>query len=343
MPFIQGMDISFIDEIECAGGTYEVNGRQEDVLVIMKNSGVNSVRLRIWNDPAGGFCNLERTLVMARRIKALDMHFLLDFHYSDKWADPAQQWKPQAWENASFEELTEAIYAYTKHVLTELDNQNTLPDMVQIGNEITPGMLWPDGKVDGDFNTDEQWRKFTELVKSGIAAAKSVSPSINVMIHIDRGGDVDASLRFFEKFEQYEVTFDTIGLSFYPWWHGTLESLRRNLAELAVRFSKDINVVETAYPWTIDTSEGRAFIVDKEDQLHDGYPAAAEGQAQYLKDIIALIKETPNRRGAGFYWWEPAWIPSKEEWSVGHANNWSNLTLFDYGGRRLSSMNALSE
>lgn len=340
-PFIQGMDMSFIDEIETFGGTYEENGEAVDALVILKRNGVNAIRLRIWNEPAGGFCNLERTVLIAKRIKALGMHFLLDFHYSDKWADPANQWKPKAWEFLSFDALNNAVYDYTKHVLSELQMHGALPEMVQIGNEITPGMLWNDGKVDGEFDTDEQWEKFTSLVKSGIAAARAVDPAINVMIHIDRGGDLPASRKFFERFQRHQVEFDTIGLSFYPWWHGTLEDLRSNLAELATTFGKNINVVETAYPWTLERPEGRQFIVDKEQQLHEGYPATVEGQANYLRDFISIIKDTPEGKGIGFYWWEPAWIPSKEEWSVGHANNWSNLTLFDFSGKKLASLEAL--
>lgn len=340
-PFIKGMDVSFLDEIETFGGTYEENGVKDDALAILKRSGVNAVRLRIWNEPPGGFCDLKRTLLMAKRIKDLGLFFLLDFHYSDGWADPANQWKPKAWEGLIFADLVQAVHDYTLDVLTALKRQGTLPDMVQIGNEITPGMLWNDGRVDGEHDTDEQWEKFAALVKSGIRAAKSTNPSMGIMIHIDRGGDAQASLSFFERFEKLGVAFDTIGLSFYPWWHGTLQDLRQTLETLAVRFGKDINVVETAYPWTIDASGGRTYIVDKKEQLLDGYPATVEGQSAYLRDFIEIVRSTPQRRGAGFYWWEPAWIPSKKEWSVGHGNDWSNLTLFDFEGRRLASQDAL--
>ncbi|WP_029192267.1 glycoside hydrolase family 53 protein [Paenibacillus harenae] len=339
--FIKGMDMSFLDEIEVSGGKYEEDGQTADALQIMKNNGVNAVRLRIWNEPEGGFCNLERTLPMAKRIKELDMHFLLDFHYSDKWADPANQWKPKAWEHSSIEILNDQVFNYTYFVLSELKEHGALPDMVQIGNEITPGMLWNDGRVDGEFDTDEQWAKFTTLVKSGIVAARSVEPTMNIMIHIDRGGDLPASVRFFEKFAEFGVEYDTIGLSYYPWWHGSLEDLSGNLQELAGRFGKDINVVETAYPWTLDKPEGRSFIVEREDQLHAGFPATAEGQADYLLDLMAVIRKSAGDRGVGFYWWEPAWIPSKEQWSVGHPNNWSNLTLFDFDGRKLPALTAL--
>ncbi|MBD2868014.1 glycoside hydrolase family 53 protein [Paenibacillus arenilitoris] len=339
--FIIGMDMSFLDEIETFGGKYEEDGQEGDALRIMKNNGVNAIRLRIWNEPEGGFCNLERTLLMAKRIKELDMHFLLDFHYSDKWADPANQWKPKAWADSSFEVLNDQVFNYTYFVLSELKGQGTVPDMVQIGNEITPGMLWDDGKVDGEFDTEEQWAKFATLVKSGIVAAKAVDPTIHIMIHIDRGGDLEASRRFFEKFAEHGVEYDTIGLSFYPWWHGSLDDLSRNLSELAGQFDKDINVVETAYPWTLDAAEGRSFIVEREEQLHPGYPATVQGQADYLLDLMTIIKKAAGPRGVGFYWWEPAWIPSREEWSVGHRNNWSNLTLFDYDGRKLPALTAL--
>lgn len=337
--FLNGMDVSFLDEIEQAGGTFRDGDEVRDALAILRDNGINSIRLRIWNDPPGGYCNTERTLAMAERIKALGLHFLLDFHYSDKWADPANQWKPRAWEKLGFDELREAVRLYTKETLTALKARGALPDMVQIGNEITPGMLWDDGRVGGDdWDTDGQWGKFTELVKAGIDGAKEAAPDINVMIHIDRGGDNAGSRKFYDRFEQYGVPFDTIGLSYYPWWHGSLDDLRCNLDDLAVRYRKDIVVVETAYPWTIGKLEGHPFIVHSEEQLHEGYPATPEGQAAYMRDFVGLVKRTPEGRGVGFHYWEPCWIPGKTEWSVGHPNNWANLTLFDFTGRKLPAL-----
>jgi arabinogalactan endo-1,4-beta-galactosidase len=226
-------------------------------------------------------------------------------------------------------------------VLAALKAQGTLPDMVQIGNEITPGMLWDDGRVGGDFDKDEQWVKFAELVKAGIAGAKAVDPDIRIMLHIDRGGDNPACVKFFDRFGREGVEFDTIGLSFYPWWHGTLEDLRLNLNDLAVRYGKDIVVVETAYPWTLQKREDLSFIVNSEEQLHEGYPASVIGQGKYLRDFISIIQDVPQGRGVGFHYWEPCWTPSKPSWSVGHGNNWSNLTMFDFDGRKLSSFGAL--
>ena len=246
--FLKGMDISFTNEIEAGGGSYFENGEQRDILDILQRSGVNSIRLRIWNDPAGGYCNLERTLAMAKRIKSRGLHFLLDFHYSDRWADPANQWKPKAWEDLNFDGLLEAVRGYTHEVLSALAEQGTLPDMVQVGNEITPGMLWDDGKVDGEYDTDDQWEKLTGLVKAGVSAVRAADPGIELMIHIDRGGDWPSTLKFLEHFERHEVDFDVIGQSFYPWWHGTLRDLGDNLTATADRFGKPIIVVETAYP-----------------------------------------------------------------------------------------------
>ncbi|MBB6671069.1 glycoside hydrolase family 53 protein [Cohnella nanjingensis] len=341
--FTVGMDVSFLDEVEQAGGAfYDWEGRKADLLRMLRDHGTTAVRLRIWHVPPGGYCNLERTIVMARRIKSLGLRFLLDFHYSDRWADPANQHKPAAWAGLDETALREAARGYTRDVLTALSQQNAAPDMVQIGNEITPGMLWDDGRVDGDFDTDTQWEKLAGLVRSGMDGAKDALPDVRIMIHIDRGGDLTASERFFDRIAACGIAdFDCIGLSYYPWWHGTLEDLRHTLGGLAKRYGKPVNVVETAYPWTLDKREGLDFIVHGEAQLLAGYPATEEGQASYLRDFIRIVRETAGGLGDGFYWWEPAWTPAKTEWSVGHGNNWSNLTLVDFEGRPLQALQAL--
>lgn len=337
------MDVSFIDEIESHGGYYyESNGERQDLLTLLKNNGTNAIRLRIWNEPEGRFCNLERTLDIAKRLKQHGLQFLLDFHYSDRWADPANQWKPKAWEGLSYDELLEAVKAYTIHVLKALREHNAIPDMVQIGNEITPGMLWNEGRVDGDYDTQEQWEQFAGLVKAGIQGVKAVDASIPIMIHIDRGGDEEASLKFYDRFQQLKVEFDVIGLSYYPWWHGSLEALRSNLHQLAKRYGKPIYIVESAYPWTLAQPEGMEWIVNKEEQLLPDYPATVSGQQGYFEQLLSIIRDVPNGLGQGFYYWEPAWIPMKSEWSVGHPNNWGNLTLFDFNGQKLESFLAFT-
>jgi arabinogalactan endo-1,4-beta-galactosidase len=339
--FLKGMDISFLDEIETEGGAFYENGKEKDMFDIMKDNGVNSIRLRIWNEPPHGYCNLERTKMLAKRIKARGLHFLLDFHYSDIWADPGKQFKPKAWEQLSFPELADAVKGYTKQVMAELKEQGTLPDMVQIGNEITNGMLWNEGKVSEEFDTDAQWRNFADLIQAGIQGVKEVlddSDQVAIMIHIDRGGDNKSSRYFFDRLAQLGVDYDIIGQSYYPWWHGTLEQLTDNLNDLAKRYKKEIVVAETAYPWTLTPPDDKGLICGTDEQVYTGYPATVEGQTNFLDKVMRIIKETPDELGIGVYYWEPCWIPSKPEWSVGHSNSWGNLCLFDYQGNKLASL-----
>ena len=165
--YIRGADISTAPQIINAGGTWKLNGVPEDVLDIFKNNGANYVRLRIWYNPQGGYCGLDSTLAFALKVKAKGFKFLLDFHYSDTWADPSHQTKPAAWNNLAFLVLKDSVYAYTKRVITALKNQNTIPDMVQVGNEITNGMLWPDGKI-----SSSGWANFATLLKAGDSGCK---------------------------------------------------------------------------------------------------------------------------------------------------------------------------
>lgn len=339
--FLKGADISFVNEIEEGGGNFFEGDVETDVLEILKKSGVNSIRLRLWNNPLGGYNNLEKTIEMAKRIKKMGFHFLLNFHYSDYWADPGQQAKPKEWESLPFLKLVKEVETYTEEVIRSLKSEHALPDMVQIGNEIITGMLWGEGRVQGDYDNEKQWSNLSELIKAGMQGLQNAldeKEKVITMIHIDRGGDNTGSRKFFDKMEDYEIEFDIIGLSYYPWWHGTFNDLENNLTDLANRYGKDIVVVEVAYPWTMPTNTNQEFVFNSEDQLLKGYPATVDGQSRYLEDLMEIIKKTPNHHGTGIYYWEPCWIPSKEQWSVGHENNWANLTLFDFAGRKLKSL-----
>jgi beta-galactosidase len=240
-----GADISFLPQLEDRGLKFSDNGAEKDAIAILKDHGFNYVRLRIFNDPARdsgyspkkGFCDLENTKKMAKRVKAAGMKLLLDFHYSDYWADPGKQYKPAAWRNLSFEELKRAVYDYTKKVIQELKGQGTTPDMVQIGNEINHGMIWPEGNVS---NVDN----LAQLINAGIAAVKAVDPSIVIMLHVALGGQNDESVFFIDNMIARGVSFDVIGESYYPKWHGTLDDLRDNLNDLVRRYNKDVIVVE---------------------------------------------------------------------------------------------------
>jgi arabinogalactan endo-1,4-beta-galactosidase len=247
---IIGADISFLPQLEAQGIKFSVDGAQNDAIQILKNYKFNYIRLRIFYDPTTdsgysklGYCGLEQTKAMAKRIKAAGMKFLLDFHYSDTWADPGKQFKPEAWKNLSFPDITTALYNYTKDVLTQLKAQNTLPDMVQIGNEINHGILWDDGNI---VHLDS----LATLLKAGIAATREVSSSIKIMLHIADGGQNDESRYFLDNMISRGVAFDIIGQSYYPQWHGTLDQLKFNLNDLSTRYKQPVIVAEYTYKKT---------------------------------------------------------------------------------------------
>jgi len=244
-----GADISFLPELENRGMKfYDLDGKEKDAIKILKDHGLNYIRLRIFNDPARdsgyspqkGFCDLQHTLQMAKRTRDAGMKLLLDFHYSDYWADPQQQWMPGAWRGKSISELKQAVYDYTRMVMQALKDQGTAPDMVQVGNEINHGIIWPHGSVN---NFDS----LAQLFFAGIQGVKAVSPSTSIMLHIALGGQNDESKSFIDNMVNRGVPFDVIGLSYYPKWHNTLADLGYNLDDLSRRYNKDVIVVEYSH------------------------------------------------------------------------------------------------
>jgi arabinogalactan endo-1,4-beta-galactosidase len=229
--FIKGVDVSTLLQIEDNGGLFKENGLSKDPLQIFKDHGINYVRLKLWHTPTANYNNQQKVLIAAQRIKSKGLKFLLDFHYSDWWADPGNQTKPATWNGLPFQSLKDSVYEYTKNVITTLKTYNLLPDMVQIGNEIICGMLWKDGRICDQYNTPQQWNNFASLVKEGILGVNesiNVNDSVKIMIHIDRGGDNVGARWFYDGLIAQNVEFDVIGLSFYPWWHGTLDDLQSN-------------------------------------------------------------------------------------------------------------------
>jgi len=270
---VLGADISFLPQLEDRGMKFSDKGVQKDAIWILKEHGFNYVRLRIFNNPSAdsgyspgkGFCDLEHTKQMAKRIKAAGLKLLLDFHYSDTWADPGKQYKPSAWKGLSFPVLKDSVYEFTKKVVSELKNQGTAPDMVQIGNEINHGLIWPEGQV-------KHLDSLAELVKAGTDAVLKVEPSTIILLHIALGGQNDESVFFLENMLSRGVYFDVIGESYYPKWHGTLDDLRNNLSDLARRYGKDIVVVE---------------------------------YSQLKKEVNDIAFNLPGNRGKGTMIWEP--------------------------------------
>jgi len=336
LDFYRGMDISSLPQGLAEGlQVRDRDGSETTPFELLKKYGVNSVRLRIWNDPeavpeAEGYCSLEHTLRMAEKIKENHMSFLLDFHYSDYWADPATQRKPEAWEKLSFPELEEAVYTFTRDTLARLKEEGLLPDIVQIGNEIRSGLLFPEGEL-------PDYRGMVKLVNAGIRGAREAAGEerMQVMIHLDQGGRYAWLHEWFEKaFAAGLDDFDLIGLSYYPFWHGTFLDLRDSMNRLVKDYGKPILIVETAYAWR---KSRRGFI--DEDQIRIGcMDATPLGQRRVLEYVMHLVAELPGRMGKGVYYWEPICVPKSG------GSGWSeNMGLLDETGRALEGMEAFRQ
>jgi arabinogalactan endo-1,4-beta-galactosidase len=358
--FIKGVDISTLLEVEENGGVfYNEKGKEEDCLKILKDNGVNYVRLRLWNNPVftedqldedgnveyyageymgGGNNDLETTLLLAKRAKKLNMKIYLDFHYSDWWADPGKQNIPAEWEDLSVDELKIKVYEYTKEVLEIMDENGVLPDMVQIGNEVNGGILWPYGKTwyEEDDTEIGGYDGFVELLSQGINATREVcGEDTKVVIHVANGGNNDLFVYVFDELTERNLDFDVIGISYYPIWHGTLDDLKYNMEDLSERYGKELAVVETGYANTLEDDDGwENFFVESSVDT-GGYKATVQGQASAIRDIMEVVSDTEG--GLGIFYWEPAWI-SGVGWKVGEGNPWENMTFFDYDGKVLPSI-----
>lgn len=288
-----GADLSFLKQAEENGTVFKDEGQAKPGLQIFKEHGYNWIRLRLFHTPTRLPNNLEYTVALAKEARQRGFKFLLNYHYSDTWADPGKQTLPRAWQGKTHPELVQAVFEYTRDTIIAFREAGVLPDMVQVGNEITPGMLWPDGKLPGN------WPNFAELVKAGIRGVEAGSPTNRrprIMIHIDRGGDQKTTRYFFDKLNSYGVAYDVIGQSYYPWWHGSLLDLRENLIFMANEYHKDIIVVEVAYCWRPTEYKAR----------NGPFPESPAGQRDFLDEVNRLVLNTPGQHGLGVFWWEPA-------------------------------------
>jgi arabinogalactan endo-1,4-beta-galactosidase len=340
-PFFKGGDVSLLQKIEDLGDTYKEGGKVQDALAIFKRHGCNAMRLRIFHTPdgRGPVCqDLPYTVKLGRRIKAADMALILDFHYSDTWADPSHQAKPAAWRDLEPERLEAAVADYTRDVAVAMKAGGATPDIVQIGNEITPGMLWETGRVGGKSDIAAQWRQLGRLVASGIRglrAGLTAGDAVRTRIHLDCGGNAGTTRWFFDRLAGEGVECDLIGLSYYPWWHGPIEKLRENLAATSQRYRKDIVVVEAAYPWTGPGEKDRGPGTKAGETKNSPHPPTPEGQRAFLAEVIRTVREMPDDRGRGVIWWAPEWIPAK-----GMGSGWGDKTLFDRDGNALPALAA---
>jgi len=338
---ILGADISSLKKSEDLGGVYAyADGTQADALKILKDHGLNYARLRVWLNSPDDYHGKAQLLEMAQRLKAHDIKLLVDFHYSDSWADPGKQPKPAAWEHLDFDGLKQALYDHTYNVCNSLRAQGTPPDMVQIGNEITNGMLWPDGKNDLRFDN------LAALLKAGYRAVKASSQETPVLLHVDNGGRNELFRWWFDHILEQGVAFDLIGASYYPYWHGTLADLQNNLNDLAGRYNKDILVVETAYAFTDEDNDNYENVIRLSEEQPD-YPFTPEGQAKMLAGVMDVVRTVPNGRGLGVMWWDATWtaVPGNG-WDPFHpeyGNNWENQALFDFDNRALPALSLFKQ
>ncbi|MFG2431127.1 arabinogalactan endo-beta-1,4-galactanase [Streptomyces sp. NPDC048590] len=330
---IRGGDLSTLPKNEAHGATYrDASGTARDAMTILKNSGMNYVRLKVWVNPADGYNDKAHVLAMAKRAKALGMKILVDFHYSDAWADPGKQNKPAAWAGHGYGQLRTDVYDHTYDVLNALKAQGTTADMVQIGNEINGGMLWPEGSTDN-------WSQLAGLITSGANAAKAVSSGTKVVLHLAEGGDNAGTRWWFDNAVARKIPFDVIALSYYGYWHGTLSELQTNLDDAAARYGKPVMVAETAYAHTLANDDGLENNVATASQLVAGYPATPAGQAANLRDVMNVVEAVPNGRGLGAVYWEPAWTAAAGSgWDPADpssGNAWENQAVFDFDGKLL--------
>jgi arabinogalactan endo-1,4-beta-galactosidase len=338
---IHGADLSTLQRAEDLGAKYyNTSGTQGDPLVILRSAGMNYVRLRVWVNPASGYNNQARVVAFARLVKAAGLKLLIDFHYSDTWADPGKQFTPSAWSGHSLSQLETDVYQHTFNVCDALKAAGATPDMVQVGNETNAGMLWPVGRLTGGTGG---WSNLAGLLISGYNAVKAVSSSTQVMLHIANGGQHDQAIWWFDEAKAFGVKWDVSGVSYYSYWSGTFSGLQTTLNDMASRYGKPVVVAETAYPFTLSNADSTGNSISSSGQLTSGYPATEAGQRTNFLAVVNALKAVPNGRGLGYFYWEASWyaVPGNG-WDPANINGsgdgWDNQALFNWSGRALSGI-----
>lgn len=298
--FVKGADVGWIPQMEATGYKfYDSTDVPKDCLEILKTKGINTIRLRVWVNPsdnkASGHCSKKEVAAMALRAQHMGMRIMIDFHYSDTWADPGKQAKPDAWANHSFAQLLNDVYHHTFEVLDTLKSIGVKTEWAQIGNEIPGGMLWPDGST-------ANWPQLAQLLNKGYDAAKAVDKSIKVIVHLDQGNNNQRFRKFFDNAEKYGVRFDIIGLSYYPYWlksdyTTTIDDLGNNMNDMVTRYGREVMVVEVGGDYTL-----------------------VQNTYDMLVAVIEKVKAVPNHKGLGVIYWEPE-----------GAKSWSHYQLSCWG------------
>jgi len=362
MKFVKGMDLSTLLELERCGAKYYDNGEERDLLAIMKSYDVDTIRIRLWNDPwsetgesyGAGENDLKTSLEIAKRVTAAGFGVLLNFHYSDFWADPGKQIKPKAWADYGVKELEQAVYDYTLESMRTFLDAGVNITMVQVGNELSNGLLWPEGKVPNYDN-------IATFVNAGIRAVRKADAAIPVMIHLDNGGNNALYREWFDNFTKRGEDFEIIGLSF---WHGSLQMLNDNMNDIAERYGKDLVIAEVSMGYTMEDYKNYEKLSDEERKGYATrpalvekieYPMTKQGQYDFMEDFLNRISHIKGGKGKGFFYWEPAWIPVPGSgWATPASlkymndpgpcgNEWANQALFDYDGNALPTLSLIRD
>ena len=365
MKFVKGMDLSTLLELERCGAKYYDNGEERDLLAIMKSYDVDTIRIRLWNDPwsetgesyGAGENDLKTSLEIAKRVTAAGFGVLLNFHYSDFWADPGKQIKPKAWADYGVKELEQAVYDFTLESMRTFLDAGVNITMVQVGNELSNGLLWPEGKVPNYDN-------IATFVNAGIRAVRKADAAIPVMIHLDNGGNNALYREWFDNFTKRGEDFEIIGLSYYPFWHGSLQMLNDNMNDIAERYGKDLVIAEVSMGYTMEDYKNYEKLSDEERKGYATrpalvekieYPMTKQGQYDFMEDFLNRISHIKGGKGKGFFYWEPAWIPVPGSgWATPASlkymndpgpcgNEWANQALFDYDGNALPTLSLIRD
>lgn len=361
---IKGVDISTVLELERLKTKYYDNGVQNDLIDILSSNGVNSVRLRLWNSPfdidgvayGGGSDDLVTVIEIAKRCRRAGMSFLLDFHYSDFWTDTGKQVKPKAWKNYELPRLCEAVKRYTVSVLEYLTAAGVCPGYIQPGNEISNGILWPEGKF-------PQYKAAVELIEAAISGIRYAAPEAKIVLHTSAEPEHPVYTEFLDAYGK-RLDYDIIGISYFPYKKSYgLSILKENLKQLADKYHKQVCVVETAMPYTTQDYAAKEKLGEnarKGMAANDAavieklkYNISPEGQLEYMLGLIKMVNDVESC--VGFYYWEPAWIPVVGSgWATSASiqylgvkepcgNEWANQALFDYEGRALPALDAYND
>lgn len=325
--FIKAVDVSSYPEIAAANTLYyDSNSVAVDLLAQLKNNGVNTVRLRLWVNPASGHCGFDEVKRFSQQAKSLGFHIWLSVHYSDTWADPAHQMIPNAWQGLAFDGLKDSLRAYTRRVVKEMQ-----PDIIQLGNEINGGLLLPAG----DMNANKA--NCIALLQAGSEAVRAEDAACKIMLHV-------AGLDVADWFcgQVAAVDYDVLGFSFYPMWHGkSLTDASAKLQALAAKYDKQWALAETAYPFTLDWNDMTNNIVGLSNQLIlPEFPATASGQKQFVRAMKEMLQGTKN--GMGFCYWGGEWVAWKGPQSTS-GSPWENQALFDFNNKALPALTVFAE